>query len=282
MLDLEFLINNPYFEKQTLEKLEVLFDEWDLDDNLYILKKWSLSVEKYTTVSKNESKQLATLKVNDIFWEGSLKNSEKKQVKIKALEESIIFKINAKKGVEEFIRHHPSEWINLLTEIINLSNKRLLESNFLVISSYKISKSISELTSYNNKNLFKIIEEFKNVLWVDFLLYIEKNPVIESYLTLKYDTRKKWKMQNFSFDLEKNTFTVDSLKDNWIELSWKEHIELLKNKNSIIWYLIIWDSKQVITELQKKAISSISTLIAWIVIQKQIFEDQQNEEYIKL
>lgn len=282
MLDLEFLINNPYFEKQTLEKLEVLFDEWDLDDNLYILKKWSLSVEKYTTVSKNESKQLAILKVNDIFWEGSLKNSEKKQVKIKALEESIIFKINAKKGVEEFIKHHPSEWINLLTEIINLSNKRLLESNFLVISSYKISKSISELTSYNNKNLFKIIEEFKNVLWVDFLLYIEKNPVIESYLTLKYDTRKKWKMQNFSFDLEKNTFTVDSLKDNWIELSWKEHIELLKNKNSIIWYLIIWDSKQVITELQKKAISSISTLIAWIVIQKQIFEDQQNEEYIKL
>ncbi len=282
MLDLKFLANTPYFEEITLDKLEILFDEWNTDDNLYIIKEWTLGVEKYTTIERKETKQLGKLKENEIFWEWALNKSEPKQVKIIAIEKTVLLKINAKKWVYEFIKEYPSEWIELLTNIISLSNKRLLESNFLLTSSYQISKIISEIEFYNNKNLFIIIEEFKKILWVDYLIYLEKSPVMEDYLTVKYDTRKEWKMQNILIETQNNSIGTKLLKENSVNITWLEHIEELKNKNSNIGYLIIWDTNNIITELQKKVISSISTLIAWVIIQKHIYEEELNKEYIEI
>ncbi|MDR1987930.1 MAG: hypothetical protein LBQ24_04165 [Candidatus Peribacteria bacterium] len=48
--------------------------------------------------------------------------------------------------------------------MIESSNKRLLESNFLVTSSYTIIKDISEISEFNNKNLFLIIDNLVNII----------------------------------------------------------------------------------------------------------------------
>ena len=281
MLDINFLENKPNFELITLEKSGVLFDEWDIDNNLYIIKSWSLSVQKYTTIDKTELKQLAVLKKWDIFWEWALKLSEPKQVKIISLDKVILLKIDAKHWMQEFIKNFPSQWIELLSSIIDITNKRLLESNFLVTSNYSMSKTISEIEIYDNKNLFKILYEFNKILWSEYILYLEKNPVIDNYMVVKYDSRYNGKMQNNIVDLQDNKLHIKDLVEDGIELEKYNHIEELKNKNEIIWYLIIWEKNNNFNEGQKKVISSITTLIAGVIKQKQIYEEEKNKNFIK-
>lgn len=278
MLDIKRIIKNKYFEEVILKKWEVLFDEWDIDNNLYIIKSGNLSIWKYTTTDKIDIKQLAVLEIWAIFWEWSLKKSEAKQVKISALSETELFKINAQEWIQSFIKEYPKEGIELLTEIIDISNKRLLESNFLVTSSYQMSKVISEINLYDNKNLFMIIDNFDKVIWAEYILYLERNPVVENYMTVKYDTRLKWKMQNNLVDIWDGKLDLHDLVKDWIKVEKFNYIEKLKNKNQIIWYLVIWESSTKFTEGQKKAISSISTLIAWVIKQKQAYEDERNKE----
>jgi hypothetical protein len=81
--------------------------------------------------------------------------------------------------------------LNLLKYIIYLSNKRLLESNILITATYKISKEIIELNEINNKKIFELIDKLKEIINVSYILYFEKNPVMENFIKLKYDTRKK-------------------------------------------------------------------------------------------
>lgn len=278
MLDLNFLSNNSYFTELTLNEWGVLFDEWELDDNLYIIVSWKLSISKYTNIERIEDKQLAILNNWSIFWEWSLKHSIPKEVKISSLEKTVLLKINAKEWIQWFIKECPVEWIKLLTEIIDISNKRLLESNFLITSNYQMSKVISEINLYNNKNLFIILDHFGKVIWSEYILYLERNPVIEHYMIVKYDTRLKWKMQNNLVDIWDHKLDLDDLINDWIKLEKFNYIEKLKNENEIIWYLVIWESSNKFSEWQKKAISSISTLIAGVIKQKQVYEEDKNKQ----
>jgi hypothetical protein len=270
---LDFILNNKYFKEITLEKSGVLFNEWDLDNNLYIIKSWSLSIQKYTTIEKDEIKQLAILNKWEIFWEWALKKSEPKQVQIVAIEDSVLYKIDAKEWIKWFISEFPKEWIELLNEIIDTANKRLLESNFLVTSSYQMSKTISELDKYNNKNLFIIIDKFEKIIWSKYILYLEKNLVIEKYVTIKYDSRINWKMLNNIIELKNNVLDIDIIKKEWILLEKFNHIEPLKNKNETIGFLIIWEWENNLSEWKKKAITFIWVLIAWYIRQKMLYEE---------
>jgi len=192
MLNIEFLENSWFFQIKTLEAWEVLFDEWDIDNNLYIIKEWELSIEKYTTTDRTETKILAKLWNSEIFWEWSLWDSAPKQVRIKATKKTTLLEIEAKNSFEEFLLKHTKKWVDLLSSIIYISNKRLLEANFLITSSYKINKHISEINEFNNKNLFEILDELEKTINWKYVLYLEKNPVLENILILKYDSRYKW------------------------------------------------------------------------------------------
>lgn len=281
MLDLSFIINNKYFTELILKENEVLFDEWEIDNNLYIIKSWSLAIQKYTTTDKKEVKQLAILNAWAIFWEWSLKWSEPKQVKIVALDNVILYKINAKEWIKKFIREYPNEWIELLNEIIDTSNKRLLESNFLITSSFEMSKTISEINIYDNKNLFSIIDKLEKILWSRYIIYLEKNPVVNNVMTVRYDTRNKWKMQNNIIYIKDNTLDLNHIKEDWIILEQNNLIEELRNKNEIIGFLIIWEKDNNFSEWHKKAIASISVLIAWFIRQKQIYQEEKDREMNK-
>ena len=281
MLNIEFLENSWFFQIKTLEAWEVLFDEWDIDNNLYIIKEWELSIEKYTTTDRTETKILAKLWNSEIFWEWSLWDSAPKQVRIKATKKTTLLEIEAKNSFEEFLLKHTKKWVDLLSSIIYISNKRLLEANFLITSSYKINKHISEINEFNNKNLFEILDELEKTINWKYVLYLEKNPVLENILILKYDSRYKWKMQENIIDLWDGILDMDDLIKDWIKLSKHNLIEELKNRNEIIWYLIIWDDEKVFDEWQKKSIWAISVSIAWYIKQKQYFDENKNKEYAK-
>jgi len=281
MINIEFLENTWFFETITFKEWELLFNEWDIDNNLYIIKSWDLSIEKFASTDRLETKKLAIVSDGWIIWEWSLSNSDPKEVRISAKTEAVVLKIDAKEWFEKFLVKHTREWVNLLSTIINIWNKRLLESNFLVTSSYKISKEIAETTEFNNKNLFRIVDIFSKAIGWKYVIYIEKNPIIKEYVNVKYDSRNEWRMQSTVIELTQNWLELEKLELEWIEL-WKYNlVEELKNGNENIGYLVIWENDKSFNEWQKKSITSISTLIAWFIKQKQYFEDNKNLEYSK-
>lgn len=273
-MNIKNLINNQYFEKQTLEKEEILFAEWDFDENLYIIISGKLKIEKYVWKDKKEQKLLATLGANEIFWEGSLSNKKAKEVSIVAKEETKVLKIKSD-SFENFIKDFPALWIEILSSIIDLSNKRLLESNYLLTTTYNISKIISEKTQFNNKNLFEIIDKILEILWANYILVFEKNPVLKNYLNFEYDTRNKWKLINNIFDFREN-FSIDFLKENNIHIEKNNFISELINSGENIWYLVFGEKDKSFSETQKKMMNSISVLIAWFIKQKQYIEEENN------
>lgn len=272
-MNIKFLENNKYFKKQTLKKWELLFDEWDFDDNLYIILSWELKIEKYISDDRKETKLIAILKNNEIFWEASLSNKQAKEVKIVAKKETKLLKIKSE-DFEEFMSKFPKLWIEILTSIIDLSNKRLREANLLLTTSYNISKIIWEKQDFDNKNLFKIIDNILEILDLEYILVFEKNQVLENYIKFEYDTRNKWKMQNEIFELNWE-MNLEFLEKNNIKINKNIFIQKLINQNKNIWYLVFaWD----LSETLKKNINSISIMIASFIKQKQYFENEKNKE----
>lgn len=259
----------------SLKKGDILFDEWDTDKNIYFIKKWLLSVEKYTNNLKNFSKQLAILKRWDFLWEWWIGWKYKKEVLIKALENTEIIWIDAEYHLKIFIKENPEVWYDILRAIIIKSNERLLEANKIITSSFEIERYINEMKKIDLKNIFKLIDHIKNIVWVDYLLFFEKHRVLENYLILKYDSRIPWKIQDVIF--EKKWYFID-LDELLKETNIKKDDNIIINKLSIwsevYWYLIFWKEKKSFNDIDKKVFSSISNSLSWIL--KKFIEDKEN------
>ncbi|MDD3144699.1 MAG: cyclic nucleotide-binding domain-containing protein [Candidatus Gracilibacteria bacterium] len=272
MIDINFLENSGYFKIRPLKKGEVLFNEGDYDNNLYIIKKGSLVIKKRVNVNNNDTKIIAKIGEGEVFGEGSLGNSEPKQVSIEANQDTLLLEIEAKNKFEEFLQKDTKKGIDLLSSIIYISNKRLLEANYLITLSYRINKYISEITLFNNKNLFNIIDELDKTINSNYTIYVEKNSFVEKVGTIKYDTRLKGKMLQNIIELENNKIQIDKIENEGINLSKYNLIEELKNNNKIIGYLII-GKNSLFDEGEKKSIGIISVAIAGFIKQKEYFEE---------
>lgn len=272
-MDIKLLTSNEFFKTWELKTWDILFDEWDFDNFLYIIEKWKLVIEKFTTKEKTEVKELAILKHGDIFWEGALSNNNPKEVRIKAVENTTLLRIDAKNDFEEFLKKYPKDWIILLSQIIDISNKRLLESNFLITSSHTITKYISEIWEFNNKNLFDIIDKLLTIYSSKFIIYIEKSPVFDNIFILRYNTKNPWKMQEKILQID----DMLNIQEIWLKAKDKVLVEKLKIGNKVIWYLIIWWEKSF-SAGEKKSIAMVSVSIAGFVKQKQNREENEREE----
>lgn len=275
MIKLELLKSSGYFKEKTLQKWEILFDEWDIDNNLYYLETGKISIEKYVDKKNNLTKQLAIIHKEDFFWEWALNNSEKKQVKIIGLTESKLLYIDAKEDFLKFMKHFPELAKDILVYIISLTNKRTLDWNNYITSIYEINKSIVEINQINFKEIFKIFDKINKILNWDYLLFLETNPIDKMYLSLKYDTRKIWKIQNKL--VEKWKFSL-----NEIGIS---KVDKIITKNISIWDEILWNiviaKKDVFTENQQRIFLGIINSLAWLLKQKNILEEERDKEFSK-
>jgi len=277
MLDLNILKKSWYFKEIFLEKWEVLFSEWEVDENIYLIYSWELSVEKFTTNERNETKILAYIKQNEVFWEAALNNNNPKDVNIKAKRKSILLAINAKDWLTEFLKKYPNEALDLLKYIIHLSNVRLSESNYLITASYKVSNEIIWLNEITIKNIFKLIEVLKNSIWVAEILYYEVNPVMHNYITHRYDTRQKWKLLNEVKEITNNKLDLLDLTIN----HYYKFIQKLSIWNNDIWYLVFLKKGKIFNDSDKKIITTTSTSIAWLIKQKQLLDEERDKKYMK-
>lgn len=275
--------SSPLFETKTINKWEILFDEWAIDNNLYIIKKWLLSVEKYTSNERTETKQLALLKSGDFLWEASLEKwNEPKEALIKALDKSEILIIDAKHDLKKFIEENPTIGYEVLKHIIISTNERLLEANKLITTNYEIEKTISAMKEVNHKNIFWLIDAFKNITDIDYILYFEKHQVMEKFLILKYDSRQPNKMQDRVFERSGYFLNLDDL---FIECNINQEDKIIINKisigNEVFWYLIFGREKRSFNGSDKKIFSSLTNSLAWVI--KKLFSDKdlKNQLYIE-
>ena len=276
MFDIKNILWNKYFKSKSLKTWEILFDEWEIDKNIYVVEKGKVKVEKYFSSEKKEKKLLAVLWKNSIFWEGSIFNNHPKEVVISAIWETKLYFIKSK-DFRNFVKENTEIAVDFLSQIINLSNRRLLEANFLLTSNYKISKMISEEIEFSNKNLFDIIDEFCSIIKAKYIIYVEINQVLENYATVSYDSRIQWKLLDKVVELKNSKIDLENLKE--FEVWEKNMILELKNGNKIIWFFIIWEDEKVeFSESQKKSINSIWVLLAGFIKQKQYFQNEKNKE----
>ena len=195
---------------------------------------------------------------------------------ISAIWETKLYFIKSK-DFRNFVKENTEIAVDFLSQIINLSNKRLLEANFLLTSNYKISKMISEEIEFSNKNLFDIIDEFCSIIKAKYIIYVEINQVLENYATVSYDSRIQWKLLDKVVELKNSKIDLENLKE--FEVWEKNMILELKNGNKIIWFFIIWEDEKVeFSESQKKSINSIWVLLAGFIKQKQYFQNEKNKE----
>ena len=276
MFDIKNILWNKYFKSKSLKTWEILFDEWEIDKNIYVVEKGKVKVEKYFSSEKKEKKLLAVLWKNSIFWEGSIFNNHPKEVVISAIWETKLYFIKSK-DFRNFVKENTEIAVDFLSQIINLSNKRLLEANFLLTSNYKISKMISEEIEFSNKNLFDIIDELCSIIKAKYIIYVEINQVLENYATVSYDSRIQWKLLDKVVELKNSKIDLENLKEFEV---WEKNMVLeLKNGNKIIWFFIIWEDEKVeFSESQKKSINSIWVLLAGFIKQKQYFQNEKNKE----
>ena len=276
MINTKFLKSLNYFKEITLKRWDILFDEWEINNNLYYILSGKLSIEKYTTKEKKETKQLAIIWKGDFLWEWSLNTSEPKQVKVLASEKSVLLYIDAKTDFLDFMKEYPEEAKNILVYIISITNKRTLIWNKYITSIYEINKSIREIKKVNFKEIFKILDKINLILEWEFLIFLETNRFDKSYLTLKYDSRKSWKMQDKL--LEKWKYNLEEI---WIKKDYK-----ILTKEIFIWEESLWNiiiaKKDSFNQNDKRIFLGMINSLAWILKQKKFLEEERDKEFSRV
>ena len=179
MLDIEFYKSSWMFQIKEFKTWDIVFDEWSMDENLYIIVSWKVQVGKYTTTEKKDIKELAILKGSDFFWEASLSSNMPKEALVKIVDDSTLIYINWKNWLQNFIQKYSKEWLELLSYIIDITNKRLVIANKLITANYEIVKSIIEIDNINDKNIYKIIDKIRlitgyNKVWYKRALKVSR------------------------------------------------------------------------------------------------------------
>jgi len=273
MLNIEHYKNSWFFKEINLSKWEILFSEWDLDQNLYIIESWEVFVLKETK-DKSDFKILSVLWDEEVFWEASFVSPfDIKMATIKANKDTKLLKIDVLKDLDLFFQKFPNETIDLYKYIISLSNKRLLNANNHILSVYEMNKEIIWLTDLNEKSFFVLIQKFNKLINTDYILYFEKNSIVDGYFTLKYDTRFPWKMLDDVFEIKKEEEIFDLLflkQDDYV-------IQKINVLNNYYWFFLLGKGINF-TDSELKIIDTISTLLAWVINQKNILKEIKSEE----
>lgn len=281
MIHLENIKSSWYFSQIILETWEILFREWDIDENLYIIYDGELSVQKSIETKKWEYKELWLIGIWNIVWEAALSHSDPKQVQIVANRKTILLKIEWKKSFPDFVTAYPQDGYNVLTSIISIANNRLLRWNRQLTANYEVNVAISKIKDISITSIYKLLLIFQSILQVDQIMYFEKNRVMDSYYKLRYDSKNTESIQNKIIKFPDETLDIGILKEEWIKLSkyfistdlslWDEHYG----------FLVVGREKKDFHENEQQLLTNTAWSFVWIIHQKSLIDEARNKTYIK-
>lgn len=281
MLPLENIKSSGHFSQIELEQWEILFTEWDVDENLYIIYDGELSVEKSIETKKWDFKQLWLIGIWNIVWEAALSHNEPKQVQILANRKTTILKIEWKKAFPKYVTAFPKDGYKVLTSIISIANTRLLRSNRQLTANYEVSMAISKIKDISITSIYKLLLIFQSILQVDQIMYFEKNKVMDSYYKLKYDSKNSDAIQNKIIKFPDEKLDIGILKEEWVELAkyfihadlslWDEHYG----------FLVVGKDSKDFHENEHQLLTNTAASFVWIIHQKSLIDEARNKNYIK-
>lgn len=276
--NIDKLLSTWLFKEKTLKKWEALFNIWDIDNNLYYIKNWVLSVWiKWIT---ENNKEIAILEKGNITWEWSLFNPKAKKASITAKSDSKLLYMNIEKDMDTFFIQNPILWKELLIYLLSIEHDRINNLNFHISANYEINSLIRDIWEINKKSIYKVIDWFKEIIKADRILYLEKNENITDIIKLSYDTNFEWRTQIdkiYDKENEKNIINLREIyESNNINES-KENIYIndISIWNFILWYFILIRNDKPFSDNDQKVISWITNSF-WGLIKQ--YKNQQEDK----
>jgi len=276
MLDIQNITSSWFFEHLSLASWEYLFHEWDIDGRLYIVLQWELEIQKSIITQVWQFKSLGKIHSWDILWESALIETKAKEVSIQSTIDTEILFIDVAKNYKKFTLQYPLLSENILLYIIELNNQRLLQSNNEITTNYEISTVISQMKYINSRSVYTLLDTIEHVLWVEQIMFVEKNQALRDTYILKYDSLSEKKIKNTVLNIKSNQLTLDTLKQENIEM--KVHTLLTP---LILWdiyygYIVISRSQKKFNENEEKILQNIATSLVGVIRQKGIQTEQKN------
>ncbi len=281
MIDLEKLKSSEFFTEISLKKWDILFREWDINENLYIISDGELVVQKSISLTSWEYRTLWTLGIWNIVWEAALSNNNPKEVQIVANRDTLLFSIEWKTDFPKFVSAFPQEWYTLLTTIIDIANLRVLRANKELTANHEVNIAISKIPDISIWSIYKLLWLFESILGVDQIMYFEKNLVMDEYYKLRYDSKNEKSMRNTIIKFPGEKLDFEKLANEDIETcKYKRYIKL-KLWDENYGFLLIWMETRDFHENEEKLLQNTAGSFVWIIHQKTILDDQKNKSYVK-
>lgn len=267
-----------FFKKQKrfLKEWEKLFSPGK-DNYLYMITAWSLDIFGYS--NEWERKEIWKVYAWSFIWEWVIFGRFQKDVEAIACSKSEVFAFT-QEDLARLEKEFPKEALELYKHIIEITNKRLLDSWKELANIYEATNKIIDLAKNWENWFFESMLYLKSLLWVDYVIYIENHPALDNFLYYKYNTNLK----NFGIINQRVwqeiTPDMEWLIDNhfWILGAFPDdsvYAIPLKNMNKLKWFLLAWKRKWVITDNQMRICKNIWTLLGSVV------ENNQKEADVK-
>ncbi|MCH8518317.1 cyclic nucleotide-binding domain-containing protein [Candidatus Gracilibacteria bacterium] len=281
MIDLNFLGNCKYFEKIEIDVDQLLFDEGEHDENLYIIYDGELIVEK--RVKQGDTfKILSYIRTGNIVGEGGLTRNQKKEVRIKAARKTVLLKILGRKFVD-FVREFPEESYELLIHIIAHSNDRLLKANSETTANYEITQAVAHIKNFDTKSIEQLLETIQVILDSQSIIYLEKNSIMTGYYKIKYSHGIKGLLgEDLILSFGDEGFTIQAFQKQKSTLMQSKITSApLKHGGKLRGYLLVSRSSKQYNENEQKLLENAAVSFAGVIGHKEILEIEKNKKHIK-
>ncbi len=279
MIPLEKLKSSPHFTTKELQQWDILFHEGDTDNHLSIVYDGEISVEKSIITAPDTYKVLANLWVGNVIGESSLIRSTPREVRVVAKRNTTLLQIEWGEKFKEFIKEQPDIGYDLMTSIINIANTRLLRANHEITANHEISMAISHIQGSSIASIFKLLHICKKILWVDEILFFERNIAIKEYCKLRFHSEQADNIQNPIVKFPDGKFSLETLDEFDIKTA-----HFTRNIELVLWdtsygYLCVGKQHQDFSENEEKLLENTAVSFVGIIHQKRVYENERNKRY---
>jgi hypothetical protein len=275
---------DTYFKKKKrfLEAWETLFKPW-IDKNFYIITEWDIDIFRQTL--NWEKKEIGKARAWSFIWEWVIFWRFQKDVEAIASTDAQVFALT-KEDLAVLEKESPQEAIDLYRYIIELTNKRLLDSWKELADIYEANTKIIEMSVAWEKWFNDIMQYLKDLLKVDYVTFVENHPAIDWFFFYKYNTE----LQSIG---NLNRKAGDELTKNlWWQYEWNvpffgsgpndsAYVLPLRNGPNLKWYIIAWKKKWAVTDNEIRISNNIWPLLGSIVENNQKDSEKKAKEMSK-
>ncbi|MDD2566055.1 MAG: cyclic nucleotide-binding domain-containing protein [Candidatus Gracilibacteria bacterium] len=265
---------DTYFKKKkrVLEVGQILFSPGK-DDNMYIIITGGVDILRYT--SDGQKKEIGKARAGSFIGEGIIFDRNQKDVEAIANSPSEIFALT-KEDLKKLEQESPAEALELYKYIIEVTNKRLLDSGKELADIYEATNKLIEMAKNGEKGFSDIMAYTKGLLGVDYIIFVENHPAIDGFFYYKYSTDLK-SLGNLNkksgSEINTNLGGVYDSKNPIFGTNIKDSVYIipLKNNDKLKGYFVAGKKKGVITDNEMRISSNIGPLIGSII------ESNQNQ-----